>query len=72
MLFKIESKGKEIVISEVSTLWRKIQYLLKLKTQLISFIFGFRYQIYGKNKNNRFKSEAYLEPVKSASAVPSV
>ena len=36
----------------------KIQYLLKLKTQLVSFTFGFRYQISGK--------------IKSDSAVPSV
>ena len=37
--------------------------------QLLSFVFGFRYQIYGKNKNKRFKPEADLKPVKSASAV---
>ena len=49
----------------------KIQYLLKLKTQLVSFAFGFRYQISGKNKNERFRPEADLEPVKPASAVPS-
>ena len=28
----------------------KIQYLVKLKTHLVSFVFGFRYQISGKNK----------------------
>ena len=31
----------------------KIQYLLKLKTQLVSFVFGFRYQISGKNKKQK-------------------
>ena len=40
--------------------------------QLVSFVFGFRYQISGKNKDKRFWSEADLEPVKSASAVRSV
>ena len=53
------------------TKW-KIQYLLKLKTQLVSFAFGFRYQISDKNKNKRFKSEVDLEPIKSASTTPSV
>ena len=47
----------------------KIQYLVKLKTHLVSFVFGFRYQISGKNKNKRFRSMVDLEPVKSASAV---
>ena len=37
-----------------------------------TFVFGFRYQISDKNKNKRFRSEVDLEPVKSASAVPSV
>ena len=74
-LFK-ESKDKRKRYSPKSvrsegTKW-KIQYLLKLKTHLVSFVFGFRYQIYGKNKNERFRSVADLEPVKSASAVPSV
>ena len=53
------------------TKW-KIQYLLKLKTHLVSFNFGIRYQTFGKNKNKRFRSVADLEPVKSASAVLSV
>ena len=53
------------------TKW-KIQYLLKLKTHLVSFVFGFRYQISGKNKNNRFRSMVDLELFKSASAVLSV
>ena len=39
--------------------------------QLVSFVFGFRYQISDKNKNKRFKPEVDLEPVKSASAVSS-
>ena len=29
---------------------------------LVSFVFGFRYQISGKNKNKRFKSMVDLEP----------
>ena len=52
------------------TKW-KIQYLLKLKAHLVSFVFGFRYQISGKN-NKRFRCVVDLEPVKSASAVLSV
>ena len=50
----------------------KIQYLVKLKTHLVSFVFGFRYQISDKNKKKRFRSMVDLEPVKSASAVLSV
>ena len=50
----------------------KIQHLLKLKTHLVSFIFGFRYQVSGKNKNKRFRSMVVFQPVKSASAVLSV
>ena len=50
------------------TKW-KIQYLLKLKTHLVSFVFGFRYQISGKNKSKRFQSMVDLESVKSASTV---
>ena len=53
------------------TKW-KIQYLLKLKTHLVSFVFGFRYQISGKNKNKRIRSMVDLEPVKSDPAVLSV
>ena len=49
-----------------------IQQLLKAKTQLVKFVFRSRYQISGKNKNNRFRPEADLEPVIPASAVPSV
>ena len=50
------------------TKW-KIQYLLKLRTHLVSFVFGFRYQISGKNKYKRLRSMVDLEPVKSALAV---
>ena len=53
------------------TKW-KIQYLLKLKTHLVSFVFGFRYQNSGKNKNNRFRSMVDLELFKFVSAVLSV
>ena len=53
------------------TKW-KIQYLSKLETHLVSFIFRFEYQISGKNKNKRFRSMADFELVKSASAVLSV
>ena len=53
------------------TKW-KIQYLLKLKVRLVSFVFGFRYQISDKNKNKRFRPMVDSEPVKSASAVLSV
>ena len=42
----------------------KIQYLLKLKTHLVSFVFGFRYQISDKSKNKRFRFTVDLEPVK--------
>ena len=67
-----ENKYKKTVLSvSEGTKW-KIQYLLKLKTHLVSFVFGFRYQISGKNKNKRFRSMVDLEPVKSASAVISV
>ena len=64
-------KRKQFSLKSVrseGTKWN-IQYLLKLKMQLLSFVFGFRYQIYGKNKNKKFKPEADLKPVKSASAV---
>ena len=47
----------------------KIQYLSKLKTHLVSFVFGFRYQISDKNKNKTFRSMGDFEPAKSASAV---
>ena len=50
------------------TKW-KIQCLLKLTQRLVRFVFGFRYQISGKNESKRFSSMANLEPVKSASAV---
>ena len=53
------------------TKW-KIQYLLKLKTHLVSFVFVFRYQISVKNKNKRIRSIVDLEPVKSDPAVLSV
>ena len=53
------------------TKW-KIQYLSKLETHLVSFIFRFEYQISGKNKNKRFRSMVDFELVKSASAVLSV
>ena len=53
------------------TKW-KIQYLLKLKARLVSFVFGFRYQISDKNKNTRFRPMVDSEPVKSLSAVLSV
>ena len=62
---------KTVLSGSEGTKW-KIQYLLKLKTHLVSFVFGFRYQISGKNKNKRFRSIMDLEPVKSASAVLSV
>ena len=68
-----KDKRKQFSLKSVrskGTKW-KIQYLLKLKTQLVSFVFVFRYQISGKNKNERFRSEADLEPVKSTSAVHS-
>ena len=68
-----KDKRKQFSLKSVrseGTKW-KIQYLLKLKTQLVSFVLDFRYQISGKNKNKRFRPEADLEPVKSASAVPS-
>ena len=76
MLFFNQNKDKRKQLSLKSvrsegTKW-KIQHLLKLKRQLVSFVFGFRYQISGKNKNKSFRPEADLEPVKSASAVPSV
>ena len=73
MFFFDESKDKrkryflKSVRSE-GTKW-KIQYLLKLNTRLVSFVFGFRYQIFGKNKNKRLRSIVDLEPLKSASAV---
>ena len=50
----------------------KIQYLLKLKTYLVSFIFSFRCQVSGKNKNKRFRSMVVFQPVISASVVLSV
>ena len=68
-----KDKRKQFSLKSVcskGTKW-KIQYLLKRKTQLVSFVFGFRYQISGKNKSKRFRPEADLEPVKSASAVSS-
>ena len=43
------------------TKW-KIQYLLKLKTELVSFVFGFRYQVSGKNKNKRFRMRWIYNP----------
>ena len=76
MFFFDESKDKrkryflKSVRSE-GTKW-KIQYLLKLNTHLVSFVFGFRYQIFGKNKNKSFRSMVDLETLKSASAVLSV
>ena len=76
MFFFDESKDKrkryflKSVRSE-GTKW-KIQYLLKLNTRLVSFVFGFRYQIFGKNKNKSFRSMVDLETLKSASAVLSV
>ena len=72
MLFSMKVRIKEngTLFSE-GMKW-KIQYLLKLKTHLVSFVFGFRYQISGKNKNKRFRSMVDLELVKSASAVLSV
>ena len=60
--YSMKSVGSE------GTKW-KIQYLLKLKTHLASFVFGFRYQISGKNKNKRFQSVVDLGPVKFASTV---
>ena len=45
---KIKQCSLKSVRSE-GTKW-KIHYLLNLKTQLVSFVFGFRYQISGKNK----------------------
>ena len=76
-VFFDESKNKRKRYSLKSvrsegTKWKKIQYLLKLKTHLVSFVFGFRYQISRKNKSNRFRSMVDLEPVKSPSAVLSV
>ena len=73
MLFSMKIRIKESGTLSVSegTKW-KIQYLLKLKMHLVSFVFGSRYQISGKNKNKRFRSMVDLEPVKSASAVLSV
>ena len=63
---------KEMVLSgSEGTKW-KIQYLLKLKVRLVSFVFGFRYQISDKNKNIRFRPMVDSEPVKSVSAVLSV
>ena len=75
-VFFDESKNKRKRYSLKSvrsegTKW-KIQYLLKLKAHLVSFVFGFRYQISRKNKSNRFRSVVDLEPVKSPSAVLSV
>ena len=61
-----------MVLSGCEGTKRKIQYLLKLKTHLVSFVFGFRYQISGKNKNKRIRSMVDLEPVKSDPAVLSV
>ena len=66
-----ENKDKRKRYSLALNEW-KIQHLLKLKTHLVSFIFGFRYQISCKNKNKRLRPMVDLEPVKSASAVPSV
>ena len=42
---------------------------IKTEDTFVSFIFGFRYQISGKNKNKRFRSMVDLEPVKSASVL---
>ena len=61
-LRSVRSEGKK---------W-KIQYLLKPKTHLVRFVFGFRYQTYGKSKSQRLGSMVDLEPVKSVSAVLSV
>ena len=72
MLFSMKIRIKETVLSGCEGTKWKTQYLLKLKTHLVSFVFGFRYQISGKNKNKRFRSMVDLEPVKSASAVLSV
>ena len=66
-----ESKDKSYSLKSVrseGTKW-KIQYFLKLKTHLVSFVSRFRYQIFGKNKNKRLRSMMDLEPVKSAAAV---
>ena len=74
--FFYESKDERNLYSLKSvrskgTKW-KLQYLLKLKTHLVSFVFGFRHQNSGKIKKKTFKSMVDLEPVKSASAVLSV
>ena len=45
---------------------------IKTEKHLVSFVFGFRYQISGKNKYKRFRSVVDSEAVKSASAIPSV
>ena len=62
---------KTVLSGSEGTKW-KIQYLLKLKTHLVNFVFGFRYQISDKNKNKKFGSMADLKPIKSASAALSV
>ena len=71
MKVRIKENGTLKSVRSEGTKW-KTQYLLKLKTHLISFVFGFRYQISGKNKNKWFRSMVELEPVKYASAVLSV
>ena len=72
-IFNLKKKKNESKDKRKSTLWsqyalkeqnRRIQCLLKVKTQLVSFVFGFRYQLSGKNKS--LWSEAGLS-FKSAS-----
>ena len=67
----VSNEKKGVLSASEGTKW-KVQYLLKLKVHLVSFVFGFRYQISGKNKSKRFRSMVDLEPVKSASTVLSV
>ena len=55
-------------VGSEGTKW-KIQYLLKLKTHLVRFVFGLTYQISGKSKNKRFQSMVDLEPIRSVSTV---